>query len=120
MSYNDTAKNLLKDIGGTDNVNSLVHCATRLRFTLKDNDLANDQAVENIPGVVGLVKGGGQYQVIIGPDVANVYNELQKEGLSDSNTQPFITFLRNSLHVFQIMVIAVHIHYSITFTHVSL
>lgn len=87
MSYNDTAKNLLKDIGGTDNVNSLVHCATRLRFTLKDNDLANDQAVENIPGVVGLVKGGGQYQVIIGPDVANVYNELQKEGLSDSNTQ---------------------------------
>ena len=87
MSYNDTAKNLLKDIGGSDNVNSLVHCATRLRFTLKDNDLANDRAVENIPGVVGLVKGGGQYQVIIGPDVANVYNELQKEGLSDSNTQ---------------------------------
>lgn len=87
MSYNDTAKNVLKDIGGADNVDSLIHCATRLRFTLKDDNLANDQAVENIPGVVGLVKGGGQYQVIIGPDVANVYNELQKEGLSDSNTQ---------------------------------
>ncbi len=84
MDYKDLAKNLLENIGGTNNVNSLVHCATRLRFTLKDESLANDEIVENSVGVVGLVKGGGQYQIIIGPDVANVYREFQKLGVSSS------------------------------------
>ena len=80
MNYTDTAKKILENLGGPANVQSLVHCATRLRFNLKDESLANDAAIENSVGVVGLVKGGGQYQVIIGPDVANVYREFQKLG----------------------------------------
>lgn len=87
MNYTDTAKNILENLGGPANVQSLVHCATRLRFNLKDESLANDAAIENSAGVVGLVKGGGQYQVIIGPDVANVYREFQKLGVSSDSSQ---------------------------------
>ena len=88
MNYSDVAKQIMNNIGGPDNVNSLVHCATRLRFTLNDESLANDAAVEGTLGVVGLVKGGGQYQVIIGPDVANVYREFGNLGVSTSDSAP--------------------------------
>src|SRR5690554_5164250 len=78
MSYKDLAQDILKNIGGKENIESYVHCATRLRFTLKDNKKANDAAVENLNGVVSIVKGGGQYQVVIGPHVSEVYSEINK------------------------------------------
>lgn len=76
MSNKELAKGILENIGGKQNIESYVHCATRLRFTLKDNSKANDQIIEGLNGVVSVVKGGGQYQVVIGPHVSEVYQEL--------------------------------------------
>uniref|UniRef100_UPI004024D099 beta-glucoside-specific PTS transporter subunit IIABC n=1 Tax=Anaerostipes hadrus TaxID=649756 RepID=UPI004024D099 len=63
-----------------DNVINLVHCMTRLRFTLKDESIVDDEAVKKTKGVMGIMKKGGQYQIIIGNDVGNVFNELNKLG----------------------------------------
>lgn len=76
MDYKSTANTIMKEIGGIGNVNQLTHCATRLRFTLKDSEKVNQQKMKAIPGILGVVNGGGQFQVIIGQDVARVYNEI--------------------------------------------
>lgn len=63
-------------VGGTDNICSVVHCATRLRFSLRDEKKADDAKAQSIPGVLSLVKKGGQYQLVIGNDVDLVYDAL--------------------------------------------
>ncbi|MGN1276064.1 MAG: PTS transporter subunit EIIC [Floccifex sp.] len=80
MNYNATAKSILANIGGSENVESVTHCITRVRFVLKDESKANDAAVKEIDGVMSLIKAGGQYQVVIGTEVEKVYNEVLKEG----------------------------------------
>lgn len=85
--FSGTAKSIVDAIGGIDNIKNLTHCMTRLRFILIDESKANDELVKSIPGVIGLVKQSGQYQVIIGNNVASVYNEIMKLGLPD-NTPP--------------------------------
>ena len=80
MDYENTAKKILQRVGGKDNVINLVHCMTRLRFTLKDESIVDDEAVKKTKGVMGIMKKGGQYQIIIGNDVGNVFNELNKLG----------------------------------------
>lgn len=80
MDYQSVAKKILERVGGKDNVVSLIHCMTRLRFTLKDESIVDDELVKKTKGVMGVMKKAGQYQIIIGNDVANVYNELQKLG----------------------------------------
>ncbi len=86
MDYESTAKKILQRIGGRDNVISLVHCMTRLRFTLKDESLADDEAVKKTKGVMGIMKKAGQYQIIIGNDVGMVFAELNKLGNFSSET----------------------------------
>ncbi|MGV2875804.1 PTS cellobiose/arbutin/salicin transporter subunit IIBC [Macrococcus capreoli] len=76
------ANAILNHIGGSSNVKNLTHCMTRLRFVLKDESKANDEAIKNIDGVMGLRKQGGQYQVIVGNNVAHTYAELMKLGVS--------------------------------------
>lgn len=76
------AEEILKNIGGSDNVKNLTHCMTRLRFVLKDESKANDEGIKNIDGVMGLRKQGGQYQVIVGNSVSKTYTELMKLGVS--------------------------------------
>lgn len=76
------AEDVLAAVGGKENVNSALHCMTRLRFTLKDESVVNDDTVKNIPGVLGVAKTGGQYQVIIGTNVPEVYNEVVKLGVA--------------------------------------
>jgi len=78
MNYRDLAVTLLKEVGGKENIEKVIHCATRLRFTLKEEGKANTEVIKNTKGVSGVVRGNGQYQVIIGPDVASVYAELMK------------------------------------------
>ena len=73
MDYANVAKKILEKIGGESNVNSVQHCMTRLRFTLKDESKADDEAIRKIKGVMGVTKQGGQYQVIIGNNVGNCY-----------------------------------------------
>ena len=87
MDYESTAKKILQRVGGKENVISLVHCMTRLRFTLKDESVVDDEAVKKTKGVMGVMKKAGQYQIIIGSDVANVFTELNKLG-NFSNEAP--------------------------------
>lgn len=72
------ANEILQYVGGSKNVNSLVHCATRLRFELKDDNKADKKALENLPYVLSVVVSGGQYQVVIGPKVNDFYDEIMK------------------------------------------
>lgn len=82
MNYNEVATSVLENVGGKENVDKVIHCATRLRFTLKNETKANTDEIKNTNGVSGVVKGNGQFQVIIGPDVASVYDELVKLGVT--------------------------------------
>ncbi|WP_057769043.1 PTS transporter subunit EIIC [Lactobacillus selangorensis] len=74
--YTQTAEAVLTAVGGTDNISSVTHCMTRLRFNLKDESIPKDDKVQNIKGVIGVNRAGGQYQVIIGQTVAKVYDAL--------------------------------------------
>lgn len=77
MSKNqETAKRVLTLVGGEGNVNSVVHCATRLRFNLKDESVAETEKLKNDPDIIQVVQSGGQYQVVIGSHVSDVYKEL--------------------------------------------
>lgn len=74
--YSELAKDIVKHVGGKENVAGLVHCITRLRFTLKDEGKANDEVLKAMSGVVTVMKSGGQYQVVIGNHVAEVYDDV--------------------------------------------
>ncbi len=78
MDYANVAKNVLESVGGESNVVKVVHCATRLRFNLKNLNAADKEGLESVSGVKGTVIQGGQFQVIIGNEVSNVYGELMK------------------------------------------
>ena len=76
MAY-EPAQEIVDAVGGPDNIASLTHCATRLRFQLKDGDKADKNTAEKIPGVLGAVpQSGDRFQVVIGGGVQNVYNEI--------------------------------------------
>lgn len=86
--YESLAKEIVKNIGGKENVSSLTHCITRLRFKLKDESKANDQVIKDMDGVVTVMKSGGQYQVVIGNHVPEVYADVMpllgmEEGSAD-------------------------------------
>lgn len=76
MNYQELAAKILKLVGGKDNVSGLTHCATRLRFNLVDESKADTETLKNTPGVLGVVKSGGQYQIVIGNDVNHVYKPI--------------------------------------------
>lgn len=76
MKYSEEAKQILASVGGEKNVRSLVHCATRLRFELKDEKKANKEALEKLSYVLKVMASGGQYQVVIGPAVDDYYDAI--------------------------------------------
>ena len=87
MDYSVVAKRIIEELGGEKNVNSVMHCMTRLRFVLKDESIVDDEKVKKIKGVMGVMKKGGQYQVIIGNNVGTCYKEILKLGnFSDSSS----------------------------------
>lgn len=86
MSYNSLANEILKLVGGEKNVSSLVHCATRLRFKLNDNQKANKKELNELEGVLSVVESGGQFQVVIGSHVSDVYKEIIKIGHFETNS----------------------------------
>lgn len=93
QDFKKLASSVVDAVGGVGNVTNLTHCMTRLRFILKDEAKASDETVKNIPGVMGLVKQGGQYQIIIGNNVAAAYKEILALGVDggatvDSSEQP--------------------------------
>lgn len=76
MDYRPLAEAILNNVGSEENVKSITHCVTRVRFVLKDESKANDAIIKNLDGVLDVVKQGGQYQVVIGPSVASVYDAI--------------------------------------------
>lgn len=88
--YDQLAADIVENVGGVENISSLIHCITRLRFYLKDESKANDDVVANLKGVIDIAKAGGQYQVVIGPAVTDVYDAVIKligpEFSNDSET----------------------------------
>ncbi|HSN12052.1 MAG TPA: PTS glucose/sucrose transporter subunit IIB, partial [Propionibacteriaceae bacterium] len=71
------AEAIVAEVGGPDNIISLTHCATRLRFVLRDGGKVNDKALDKVPGVLGAVpQGGDRYQVVIGGAVQSTYTEI--------------------------------------------
>ena len=79
-NYKQTAADVLRLVGGEKNVSQLEHCSTRLRFTLADPGKADVAGLKKTPGVMGVITGGPQCQVVIGNDVIEVYDELLKLG----------------------------------------
>lgn len=75
--YQDLAQEIIKQVGGKKNILSVTHCVTRLRFKLKDESKANDDVIKNMDGVVTVMKSGGQYQVVIGNHVPEVFADVQ-------------------------------------------
>ena len=78
IDYHKTAMELLKELGGNDNITNVTHCATRLRFILKDESIVNKDKVAKIPGVITTVQAGGQFQVVIGNHVKDAYEHMIK------------------------------------------
>ncbi|MDN4599711.1 beta-glucoside-specific PTS transporter subunit IIABC [Paenibacillus sp. F6_3S_P_1C] len=76
MDKQQLSKDILKLVGGEENIDQVTHCMTRLRFNLNDNKKADKATLKNTPGVMGVMENGGQFQVIIGNDVPVVYNAL--------------------------------------------
>ena len=78
IDYHKTAMELLEELGGNDNITNVTHCATRLRFILKDESIVNKDKVAKIPGVITTVQAGGQFQVVIGNHVKDAYEHMIK------------------------------------------
>jgi len=74
------AKSILKAVGGTENIKAATHCMTRLRLSLKDDKIPVDDEIKNIDGVIGVNRTETQFQIIIGPSVAKVYEAVCKQG----------------------------------------
>ena len=74
--YSKLAEDIVKNVGGKENIIDLKHCITRLRFNLKDESIANDDVLKNMDGVITIMKSMGQYMVVIGEHVPHVYTEV--------------------------------------------
>src|SRR5699024_4541541 len=90
VNNRELAKQILHLVGGEENVHSLVHCATRLRFVLADQSKADKEKIANLDGIVTVKESGGQFQVVIGNTVPDVYREFGKISslLEEENTKP--------------------------------
>lgn len=97
--YKALAEDIIRHVGGKDNVKSVFHCATRLRFKLKDEQKANPEVLKNHDGVITVVQSGGQFQVVIGNNVPYVYEDLVAAGgfQTTSNDQDEKTGVFNRL-----------------------
>ena len=76
MDYEKDAQEIVKNVGGRENVNALIHCSTRLRFSVNDYDGVNLEALKSMPGVLGAVVAAGQVQVVVGNQVNALFNTI--------------------------------------------
>lgn len=85
MDNEKLAKQIVQEVGGESNISNLIHCSTRLRFTLVDMDKADKKKLEKMNGIISVVKSGGQFQIIIGNEVGAVYHQIMNQIKLDSN-----------------------------------
>lgn len=78
--YDGLARIIIQNVGGKSNIISVAHCITRLRFKLKDESKANKEVLESTDGVIKVMQAGGQYQVVIGNQVNDVYDAVLEVG----------------------------------------
>ncbi len=101
--YDDLAKIIIKNVGGRSNILSLTHCATRLRFKLKDEGKADTGALNSTSGVVTVIRSGGQYMVVIGRHVVSVYDAvcaaLQSGKQAGKTEGSALSWLKRLFHV---------------------
>lgn len=76
--YDGVAKIIIQNVGGKSNISSIAHCVTRLRFKLKDESKANTEVLKNTEGIVTVIQSGGQYQVVIGNHVPDVFDVVMR------------------------------------------
>lgn len=114
-NYKKDATLLLELVGGSTNIAAVTHCATRMRFVLNDTSLANQRAIEEIPSVRGVFAQAGQFQVIIGNDVSEFYNQFVAisgvEGVSKENVKATATQNLN-LEFYQLKMAIFHFSYA--------
>lgn len=86
MNYNQIAKDIITNIGGSENIKGLTHCFTRLRFELRDSKKAKREVIEHLEGVISVVESGGQFQVVLGTKVTKVYEAILPMVSLEENT----------------------------------
>lgn len=86
--YDDLARSILENVGGTENVASVAHCITRVRFKLKDESRANTAKIEALKGVIQVIQANGQYQVVVGNIVEDVYDAVLEAATSRAAQAP--------------------------------
>lgn len=116
MDIHKAAKEILKHVGGKENVKDVTHCFTRLRFVLEDESKADRQIVEHIEGVIQVVVSGGQFQVVLGSKAAEVYEALlpmvdlnasSDDGKNAAGGNPLDTILQTVSKVFTPLIPAI-------------
>ncbi len=86
MSYAILCDEIISGVGGRNNIISVIHCATRLRFKLKNHSLTNTEKLKDTAGIITVVESGGQYQVVIGSHVGEVYQVLTERYLPETDS----------------------------------
>ena len=103
--YTDPAQQLLEKVGGSENINVVTHCATRMRFVLNDPKKADVDAIEDIDLVKGTFTQAGQFQVIVGNEVASFYNEFSKiAGVGDTSKDEAKEKAKQNMNILQRMI----------------
>lgn len=104
MNYDKIAKEVLENIGGQENVNSVAHCATRLRIMVQDESKINKEAIDQIEGVKGAFFNSGQYQIIFGTGTVNkVYDAVANLGVAEKSTSEMKEEAKKQGNLFQRM-----------------
>lgn len=91
MDYTNLATNIIQNVGGKTNINDVWHCATRLRFKLADESKANTNKIESLDGVITVVQSAGQYQIVIGNAVEDVFDTLSNQLNLNNGAKPVAT-----------------------------
>uniref|UniRef100_UPI0030C826C7 glucose PTS transporter subunit EIIB n=1 Tax=Enterococcus faecium TaxID=1352 RepID=UPI0030C826C7 len=100
--YQESAKQLLDHIGGSENISVVTHCVTRMRFVLNDPKKANIDEIEKIGIVKGTFTQAGQFQVIVGNEVSSFYNEFIKiAGVSDTSKDEAKEAAKQNMNILQ-------------------
>lgn len=99
MSTRELASDIFYHIGGHDNIDSVVHCSTRLRFKLNDASKADTAVLKKIPGIIAVVNSGGQYQVVLGNHVNEVFSDIEKMLYRPKNSQDSLQESKSSNNV---------------------
>lgn len=86
--YDGLAKIIIQNVGGRENIRSLTHCVTRLRFRLRDESAANTEALKETDGIVTVIQSGGQYMIVIGSHVAEVFEAVVTRGHLEDESEP--------------------------------